>query len=98
MQACTRQLGSATWPPAARSRLRRKRHSPCSVGIDGLDEDVGGEVESLCRVMECNITDAVLALMMFEQASAASDEAAFLAGHGERNRERIAVRHGHNRP
>lgn len=38
------------------------------IWIEGLDEDVGRQVESLCRVMEGNVTDAVLALAMFEQA------------------------------
>jgi hypothetical protein len=55
--------------------------------IEGLDEDVNREVESLCGVMENNVIDAVLALVMFEQASAASHESAFGKGAWERDRE-----------
>jgi hypothetical protein len=57
------------------------------IWIDGLDENVGRQVESLCRVMESNVTDAVLALAMFEQASAASHHSVRLRrGTGERDR------------
>lgn len=37
--------------------------------LEALDEDVRREVESLCDVMADRITDAVLSLAMFEQAS-----------------------------
>jgi len=56
------------------------------IWIEGLDEDVGRQVESLCRVMESNVTDAVLALAMFEQAAAASHHSAFGEGVWERDR------------
>jgi hypothetical protein len=56
------------------------------IWIEGLDEDVGRQVESLCRVMEGNVIDAVLALAMFEQASAASHHSAFGEGAWERDR------------
>src|SRR2546426_8124 len=56
------------------------------VWIDGLDKDVGREVESLCHVMASNVTDAALALLMFEQASAASHQSAFGREAWERDR------------
>src|ERR1039458_7353780 len=56
------------------------------IWIQGLDENVGRQVESLCRVMEGNVADAVLALAMFEQASAASHHSAFGEGEWERDR------------
>jgi hypothetical protein len=37
--------------------------------LEGLDEDVGREIESLCDVMADRVTDAVLSLAMFEQVS-----------------------------
>jgi hypothetical protein len=56
------------------------------IWIEGLDEGVGRQVESLCGVMESNMTDAVLALAMFEQASAASHHSAFGKEAWERDR------------
>jgi hypothetical protein len=57
------------------------------IWIEGVDKDVGRVVESLCRVMEGNVTDAVLAVAMFEQASAAAYRSAF--GEGEWERDRV---------
>lgn len=37
--------------------------------LEGLDEDVGREIESLCDLMADRVTDAVLSLAMFEQVS-----------------------------
>jgi hypothetical protein len=42
------------------------------IWIDGLDQEVAHEIQSLCSVMEGNVTDALLALAMFEQAYGAS--------------------------
>jgi hypothetical protein len=44
------------------------------VWIDGLDEDVCRQVESLCYVMQTCVTDALLCLGMFEQALVTSRE------------------------
>jgi len=41
----------------------------CGTWLEGLDEDVGREVESLGYVMADRVKDAVLSLAMFEQAS-----------------------------
>jgi hypothetical protein len=55
--------------------------------IEGLDGDVARHIESLCRVIETNVTDAVLALLMFEQASSTAHESAFGEGAWNRDRE-----------
>jgi hypothetical protein len=55
--------------------------------IEGLEDRVGREVESLCYVMESNVTDAVLALAMFEQASATAHEHGLDKAAWDRDRE-----------
>jgi hypothetical protein len=67
---------------------------PCPVlklgtWLEGLDEEVQREAESLCRVLTSCFTDAVLALTMFEQCMASDS---FEARRAKRDRDQEAQR------